>query len=269
MPEKDKWAVSVFRSSPIIRQLSPLTQFFKHFTAWPEIADYSQLFRKQLMDITPVAQAENATEFEDQYEPRVYLKKQLQTRTHNWHDFFNAMIWLRFSETKKTLNQLHYFKASQRSKGSNRTRLESKITQFDECGAILICNNPHLLDLVKKHDWHTLFIDNAAAFEADFRCIIFGHAIYEKALNPYIGLTCHCLMIADENMLEEVKSDDYTELDKYLSQLWQQQKTQESIKFQPFPMLGIPGYWPEQNLAFYQNTAYFRPVSKSLVKPPG
>jgi len=82
--EKDKWAVSVFRSSPIIRQLSPLTQFFKH------------------LDITPVAQAENATEFEDQYEPRVYLKKQLQTRTHNWHDFFNAMIWLRFSETKKT-----------------------------------------------------------------------------------------------------------------------------------------------------------------------
>jgi len=256
--KKDKWSTSVFQSSPIIRQLAPLTQFFTHFTSWPEIADYKRIFKQHLISVTPVHQSEKITRFEDQYEPRVYLKKELQTRTHNWHDFFNAVIWLRFTETKKILNQLHYFKVCGRDKGSNRTKLENKITQFDECGAVLISKNTHLLDLVKNHHWDKLFINNAQYFESDFRCIIFGHAIYEKALKPYIGLTCHCLMIADEQMLENVKNDNYSILDSYLSELWQQQAKQESIKFQPFPLLGIPGYWPEQKTEFYQNEHYFR-----------
>ncbi len=269
--EKNKWNVSIFQSSLIIRQLDSLTQFFAHFTSWPEIADYKRIFKQHLISVTPVPQSEKIAAFKDQYEPRVYLKKELQTRAHNWHDFFNAMIWLRFQKTKKTLNQLHYLKSNERAKGSNRTKLENKITQFDECGAILISKNTHLLDLVKKHQWREIFIDNAARFGKDFRCIIFGHAIYEKALNPYIGLTCHCLMIADEHILEEVKRDNYSILDKYLSELWQQQETRGNIEFQPFPVLGIPGYWPDQNAEFYQNKAYFRPVSqqnKNSEAPP-
>lgn len=257
---KDTWGTSIFQSSLIIRQLDSLTQFFAHFTSWPEITDYKRAFKQHLSRVTPVPQIENITAFEDQYEPRVYLKKELQTRTYNWHDFFNAMIWLRFQKTKKTLNQLHYLKSRRRARGSNRTKLENKITQFDECGAILISKNSHLLDLVRKRQWAELFIDNATCFEENFRCIIFGHAIYEKALNPYIGLTCHCLMLTDEHMLEEVKNDNYSILDKYLSGFWRQQETRTNIEFQPFPILGIPGYWPEQNTEFYQNEHYFRPV---------
>ena len=264
--KKDKWSTSVFQSSPIIRQLAPLTQFFTHFTSWPEIADYKRVFKQHLISVTPVHQSEKITGFEDQYEPRVYLKKELQTRAHNWHDFFNAMIWLRFQKTKKTLNQLHYLKSNKRAKGSNRTKLESKITQFDECGAILISKNAHLLNLVKNHQWAALFIDNATHFEKDFHCIIFGHAIYEKALRPYTGLTCHCLMIEDEHILEDVKNDSYNMLDKYLSKIWRQQETLENIKFQPFPLLGIPGYWPVQDSKFYQNKNYFRPAPQQNKK---
>jgi len=266
MKQKEQWSISAFQSSPIIRQLSSLTQLFRGFKCWPDIIDYQLIFKKHSTGITPVPQSENVKTFEDHYEPRVYLKKELQTRTQNWHDFFNAMVWLRFPEAKKTLNQLHYFKARERTKGSNRTKLENKITQFDECGAILISKNRHLLRLAKEHQWQSLFIDHAMHFKNDFRCIIFGHAIYEKALRPYIGLTCHCLMINDESMLEEVKSDHYRTLDRYLAKLWQKQKVQENIEFQPFPLLGIPGYWPEQDVEFYQNEHYFRPASQQNKK---
>ncbi|VAW62904.1 hypothetical protein MNBD_GAMMA09-3389 [hydrothermal vent metagenome] len=258
MQKKDLWNTTVFQTSPIIQQLRPLTQFFDTFEDWPKIADYKARFVEQGLKITPVPQSGKINTFEEQYEPRVYLKKELQTRTCNWHDFFNAMIWLRFPRTKKTLNHLHFNKASKRSRGSNRSWLENKITQFDECGAVLICKDNKLLKLVEQHQWQSLFIDNADKFKNSFECVIFGHAIFEKALSPYIGLTCHCLMIADEKLLEKIKNGHYTELDSHLAEIWEEQLSRQRPQFQPFPILGLPGYWPQQNMDFYKNTSYFR-----------
>lgn len=256
--QEDHWQPSVFQSSPIIQQLIATTADFLDFKQWPDINDYKNAFIKHALDITPVPQSSEINTFEELYEPRVYLKKELQTRTQNWHDFFNAMIWLNFPNTKKVLNQLHYLQAKQRPQGSNRSTLENRITQFDECGAIIISNRPELLEMVKQHQWQALFIDNQHQFNDNFRCIVFGHAIFEKSLSPYIGMTCHCLLLNNEAILDQVKQGDYTQLDKYLAQNWSKLATHNSIKLDPFPILGLPGYWPEQNLAFYQNKSYFR-----------
>ena len=35
------------------------------------------------------------------------------------------------------------------------------------------------------------------------RCVIFGHAVYEKALTPYLGMTAHCVLLAVEDTLFE------------------------------------------------------------------
>ena len=228
MNNKDIWDTSIFEKSPIINQLKPYLSLFEQYTSWPTIKDYENIFKKNQLKIKPVPQSLKISSFEEQYESRVYLKNELQTRTENWHDFFNAIIWLKFPITKKTLNDLHYQQAINRPKGSNRSLLENRITQFDECGAIIISNNQALLDLVKDHKWEELFIKNRHQFEKNFKCIVFGHAIFEKAFDPYIGMTCHCILIHEPKRLHS------------------------------FPILGIPNYYINQSDSFYQNSTYFR-----------
>lgn len=258
MSKQDQWDPSAFITSPIIHQLSGLTRHFSEYSSWPTLNDYHNIFKLKQVDITPVAQSIVIENFEDQYEPRVYLKKELQTRTENWHDFFNALIWLRFPNTKKMLNSIHFNTASSREIGTNRSTLENRITQFDECGAVIITSNTKLLELIRNHQWKKLFIEHRDSFSSEIECVVFGHAIFEKALTPYIGMTCHCILLEDNRLLKEVQEANYTNLDLYLTKQWQQSISSNPQRFNAFPILGVPGYWPEQSTDFYDNEQYFR-----------
>jgi len=98
--------------------------------------------------------------------------------------------------------------------------------------------------------------------QEELKCVVFGHAIYEKALNPYIGLTAHCVLLhvkrdllhaGDDNLLQEV--------DRKVSHLFcDTQQLQSPQDFSPFPLLGYPGWHPDNHLeSFYANHHYFRP----------
>lgn len=263
MKNNDQWDTSVFHNSPIVSQLGILTQNFDAYKNWPTISEYHQLFKKYKLDITPVKQATTISSFEDQYEPRVFLKKELQTRTQNWHDFFNALIWLKFPETKRTLNNLHFSQAKNRNKGTNRSMLENRITQFDECGAVIISKSQILLDMIRQHKWQELFIENREAFNSDLHCIVFGHAIFEKALSPYIGMTCHCLLLHEDELqkkpsVENTQGINIEALDLQIAEIWLNKIAHNPGRFHAFPILGIPGYWPDQKSEFYENKQYFR-----------
>ncbi|HEY9200538.1 MAG TPA: DUF3025 domain-containing protein [Gammaproteobacteria bacterium] len=258
MSTQDQWDTGTFSQSPIISQLQNQTQYFQSFQQWPQLSDYQALFKQFAMKIRPVAQASEISCFEEQYEPRVFLKQELQTRTENWHDFFNAMVWLKFPHSKQALNQRHYEAASQRATGTNRSTLENRLTQFDECGAIIVASSEKPLQLIRNHQWQTLFIEQASLFKQDIRCIVFGHAIFEKALAPYIGMTCHCLMLADPALLAELEDGRNEGLDRTIADYWLRQPTDGLDRLQPLPLLGIPGYWPQQDSAFYANEKYFR-----------
>jgi Protein of unknown function (DUF3025) len=258
MPKQDQWDTSVFHTSPILHQLSNLTRHFSGYASWPTINDYQAIFKLNNIGIAPVAQSTAIESFEDQYEPRVYLKKELQTRTENWHDFFNAMIWMNFPQTKKMLNSLHFNTASNRKPGTNRSTLENRITQFDECGAVVITSNKALLELIRNHQWKELFIEHKDSFENEIKCVIFGHAIFEKALTPYIGMTCHCILIEDKKLLKAAQEADYTSLDLHLAELWEHTISNKVERFNALPVLGIPGYWSDQSVNFYNNEKYFR-----------
>ena len=258
MSTQDQWDTAVFSQSPIILQLAQQTRHFQHFRQWPQLSDYQALFKQSAMNIQPVAQASEIKHFDEQYEPRVFLKQELQTRTQNWHDFFNAMIWLKFPHSKQALNRRHYESACQREAGSNRSALENRLTQFDECGAVIVTSSEKPLQLIRNHQWQELFVKQASLFKEDIRCIVFGHAIFEKALKPYIGMTCHCLMLADPGLLAELKDGHNEGLDHTIANYWLRQSEIKPDRLQPLPLLGIPGYWPQQDEAFYANKDYFR-----------
>jgi len=258
MSTQDQWDTAIFSQSAIVSQLEKQTRHFLDFRQWPQLSDYQSLFKQSKTGIQPIAQASEISRFEDQYEPRVFLKQELQTRTENWHDFFNAMIWLKFPHSKQALNKRHYEAARQREAGSNRSSLENRLTQFDECGAVIVAASEKPLQLIRNHQWQELFIEQAALFREDIRCIVFGHAIFEKALKPYIGMTCHCLMLADPALLTTLKEGHNESLDRTIADYWLKQPATQPERLQPLPLLGIPGYWPKQDRAFYDNEKYFR-----------
>lgn len=258
MSVQDQWDTEVFSQSVIISQLAEQTRHFHHFQQWPQLSDYQAQFKQSAIGIRPVAQASEITRFEEQYEPRVFLQNELQTRTENWHDFFNAMIWLKFPRSKQALNRRHYEAARKRAAGSNRSTLENRLTQFDECGAVIVASSEKPLQLIRNHQWQALFVEQASLFEEDIRCIVFGHAIFEKALTPYIGMTCHCLMLAEPDLLAELKQGNNESLDRTITDYWLKQPETRPDRLQPLPLLGIPGYWPHQDSAFYANEKYFR-----------
>lgn len=258
MNKTDIWDPKYASRSAIFHDLAEVDHYFSNFTDWPSIEDYKQIFNQLKTPVTPVPQAEAVTTFEEQYEQRVYLKGELQTRTENWHDFFNALVWLRFPETKKALNHLHYQQSLNRPKGSNRTTLENRITQFDECGAVIISDEEALLELVRNHQWKTLFIENRKAFSTSLKCIVFGHAIYEKALNPYIGMTCHCILLNSKDISATANIADYQAIDHYIAEHWLKVLSNAPKRLSPYPLLGAPGLWPDQSERFYNNKNYFR-----------
>lgn len=75
------------------------------------------------------------------YERWIFEDAEIPTRAENWHDFFNAMIWMNFPEAKKSL---HYKALSiQKSwpfdpdfQKGKRSPLADRLTCFDEGGVV-------------------------------------------------------------------------------------------------------------------------------------
>ncbi|MFW2374624.1 MAG: DUF3025 domain-containing protein [Gammaproteobacteria bacterium] len=252
----DSWDAGFFRQSAMFEPVAQAAAKFSACSDWPTLDLINQLFESKQQAIRAVPQAGVASCFEEQYEPRIYLKSELQTRSSNWHDFFNALVWLQFSKTKRELNRLHYYEALQRDEKTNRSRVENAIALFDECGCIIISSDQSLLDLIRNHQWYELFVERRESFFQDIECYIFGHAMFEKALNPYIGMTCQAILIHSEQLLNA----ELTDIDQQLAQLWQRGDIRKPAHLFPFPVLGVPGWYEgEQSEHFYRNTDYFRP----------
>ena len=250
------WCPDFYDTSPIFDPIAPFARHFSRLDNWPSLAQINQQFSDHHVDIKAVKQMGKPEKFDDFYESRIHLKGELQTRAENWHDFFNAMVWLSFRHTKHALNHLHYQTSLTRKTGSNRSPIENAITLFDECGLIIISDRQDLLELIRNHHWNSLFIDHKNDFNKHIKCITFGHAMYEKALKPYIGMTAHAILIHSDELLDQ----DIQHIDQSVADMWQNAQINTSQDLQPIPILGIPGWYGDgQTDDFYNNTAYFRP----------
>lgn len=200
---------------------------------------------KQLQFVT---QDEHMPHVHLAYEERIYHHGLIATRKGNWHDFFNAMVWMNFTQSKVAINTVHQRETSQQ-KTSLRSQRRDMLTLFDECGVIVIANKT-VLELIKNHQWHTLFVKNKTLWqEQKIKLITFGHAMYEKYMNPYIGLTAKALLIESYQ-----GSLDQHIADNILQNTYLMQKSDLS----PLPLLGIPSWHKDQGDEFYANRNYFR-----------
>jgi hypothetical protein len=218
---------------------------------WPEPARYyAQLSAPELpvhfADVQGVS-----------YEQHIAHTGAVPTRHANWHDYFNALIWQAFPGSKAALNDLHMLGHSGQTE---RGRRRDAATLFDENGALLVCADEAMSDVMgealRLRQWERLFIEQRAAWPERMRVLIFGHGLLDKLRTPYVGITAHALIVS----LPMVGTDWRQALDRVLAErIAREARCWTPAELHPLPLLGIPGWWKaNEDPAFYRDRAYFR-----------
>ena len=91
--------------------------------------------------------------------------------------------------------------------------------------------------------------------------MMFGHANYEMATRPFIGLTGKMLALTvPDDFFNQSLRQRIDFIDTALSeQIANQGILIDPLQLTPLPLLGVPGWFDANKLPdFYQNTAYFR-----------
>jgi hypothetical protein len=193
------------------------------------------------------------------YELRIFASGEVPTRADSLHDVFNALAWLAFPRTKARLNAMHAAEIPREA--GRRGPLRDLLTIFDEGAVIAVCDDAELIGLVHAFQWKRLFWEERARVLASMRLLVFGHAIMEKALEPWPGVTCKALFVrADE--------DPDAQAARWLSAL----PRHASPRLLPvLPVFGYPGWLPgSEHAAFYDDTRYFRPKpERAATEMPG
>jgi len=264
------WNRETLQRSPLFAPLHPLLDEIGA-DDFPSVQEINGLLAALYPPVTVqngkrlrfVAQQPGKLRFEDQYEPRCYLKGEVQTRSNNLHDLFNSLVWMTFPKTKAILNARHYdaMLKGRASGNTSRGSVRDVNTLFDESGVIVVYSDKELAYQLRGFKWKELFWHRREQASAGLKFYIFGHALYEKALQPYVGMTGQGLLLATKPVFFDWPLDiQLAHLDGILAEdLVAQNNFRSTRDLAPVPLLGIPG-WDANNEfeAFYDNTQYFR-----------
>lgn len=252
------WQNEIITANPIFSDL--LACFNLNTQAdWPSPAELNRWRADQNFQFVANALLEADGRY---YEHFIYATQQIPTRAENWHDFFGALIWCLFPKTKALLNQLHMAEIAEHGQ-QQRSKLRNKLTLLDECG-VLVCLEPEQLahaELLRQHQWQQSFVTKRSDWWQGVRPVIFGHAIYEMATMPFIGLTAKALFVAvPQGFCTWDMAAQYAFLDTELVRLITTGALLSSAQLSPLPLLGVPR-WYAANLRpqFYDDLSYFRP----------
>jgi hypothetical protein len=268
------WHGDFADASPLFAPIRALAEGYRDFTQWPGLADLQaglnalpepiRMHSGKALQI--VAQDERPDHFEQHYAPRIYYRGEIQTRTENWHDFFQYLTWFIFPRSKAVINAIHIPRARARIEAGEeigrRTPMENMLSLFDEGGAVLLACDDSLLQLVRDFQWKELFWQRRDELATKFDCVTFGHAMYEKALAPYLGMTANTILLkVDESYFAGPLAERLAHIDAELAAIFTAgERYTRPRDLQPFPILGMPG-WDTANAleGYYDNTSYFRP----------
>lgn len=204
------------------------------------------------------------------YESYISSAGQVPTR-ENLHDFFNALVWLTFPRIKRQLNALQAAQIDLLGVGKSRGPARDAATIFDENSALLVVADnaagQELVAALRAHRWHDAFVQQRALFGSQAEVWSFGHALMEKLVQPYKAITAHAWLVwADAAYFALEPAARRAWLDRQVSAQLAAQPLHTGA-YTPLPVLGVPGWWPQQDAAFYADATVFR--ARRPEKPPG
>ena len=263
------WDPNFYQTSCLFAPIVSLASQLNDKTTWPSLQDYTDFLQcvtnaqGQALHCVNDVPVKLQSDLSLGYEQQVYLKGHLPTRLQHWHDYLNCLVWRLFPKTKACLNA-RQFAEFEKTQSLTRTVIQQCFAHFDETGIVIICHCPKLAELLIHQQWHDLFYTHRQAVIDNMQWIIFGHGLYEKLLNPYVGITGKGILLCDSARQFKtpalMKSLDGV-LSRYVDELTE---TAAKKRFVPVPLLGIPNVISKQDFDFYRNTDYFRPLSDKV-----
>ena len=201
------------------------------------------------------------------YEERIAATGEVETRPENWHDLFNALAWIAFPRAKAAINRAHAALLAERGPAESRKRSPERdaLTLFDESGVVVASSSPALTRLIVDHEWKELFWVRRAELERHVRFFALGHALLEKALDPYLGIVAKTVFIPVSDGFAALGSDaQVAAVDGLLAAHFSDPANFPSPKsMAPMPVLGIPGWHPGTAAeSFYDDPDHFRGKGK-------
>jgi Protein of unknown function (DUF3025) len=166
----------------------------------------------------------------------------------NLHDLFNGLVWLKFPQLKRRLNELQAQQLHQDGVMATRGAVRDALTLFDENAAVL--QAPAVItEALRVRDWQALFVTHRGAW-TDASLTLFGHALMEKLTQPRKAITAHVWVIPErvdlQTHLLEVLTPELLALKPHF----------------PLPVLGVPGWWAaNEAVGYYEDIHVFRPLN--------
>ena len=201
-----------------------------------------------------VAPREHSDTARRYYEPHIAGTGEVKTRTQNWHDLFNALAWITFPLAKAAINAQHVAILRERGDAEAKRRGPERdaLTLFDESGVIVATDDASLAQLIVDFQWKELFWRRRAELAQRMRFFTFGHALYEKALEPYIGMVAKTVFVpfaADAAQADALLAAHFSDRSRF----------PRPKAMAPMPVLGVPGWDPRNaDEAFYDDESHFR-----------
>ena len=234
---------------------------------WPAHDEISALARAVLTSrgkpVRFVRPREHTERERRYYELHIAETGEVETRPENWHDLFNALVWITFPKAKAAINAQHAAILEERGEEEAKRRSPERdaLTLFDEGGVIVVSNAPELLRLIVDFRWKELFWHRRAELEAQARFLAFGHAMYEQALAPYLGMVAKTIFLpAHELFFSLPLASQIAQADALLAAHFAHRARFHSPKsMAPMPLLGVPGWHPDTaRESFYDDPVHFR-----------
>ncbi|MSQ98259.1 MAG: DUF3025 domain-containing protein [Xanthomonadales bacterium] len=196
------------------------------------------------------------------YEQHIFQTGEVSTRSNNWHDLFNALVWCRFTRLKSAMNAAHFVQLGSRHK-PDRGPQRDALTLFDESGVIVASTRRGFLNALAAREWNEVFVQQKSVWNEEVLVFVCGHALLEKFLTPYKALTAHALLLHINDGLASLPREEVLQnVDRSLAQpLLESRIVASTASLSPLPLMGIPGWWPQsgQDADFYADRRVFRP----------
>ena len=229
--------------------------------AWPSI-DTLNARRAPNASVCFVAQTPALLADGLHYEQRIAERGEIATREHNWHDLFNALMWLRYPALKQALNARQFAEIA-RMGPKTRSRAQYALTHFDEAGVLVELHDLALLQLWDAHDWHGLFWRERAAWhDGRIRVELFGHALLEHALMPDKRLVGKALVFLPANAGVPLAVHATRAIAQGVC-------LRDPLELRPLPLSGLPGWQAEaEQEAYHRGNPSYQPRRDGRGYPP-
>jgi hypothetical protein len=198
------------------------------------------------------------------YEQHIARLAAVPTRSDNWHDFFNMVVWAHFPKLRWALNALHVDpQVGLKDPRNGRAPAQNLAATFDESGLLVLSTSQSVLDDLRELKFRRVFWERRAELMATTRFWLVGHGLFESLMLPPPGLAARSIQL-HVPALPAAGSDALRfEVDALIAARIHGWRTSRAV-LDPLPLLCIPGYADNDTQAFYDDprNIRFEPISR-------